>query len=89
MENNMIIVKRFTGAWCAPCRMLAPMLNQLAQELPDVKFETVDIDENPEAVEEYGIRSVPTVLIIKDGEVKDTIVGANPKKTYLTAIQAA
>lgn len=85
----MTTVKRFTAMWCAPCRMVAPVLNQLSEELPDVKFETVDIDENPDLVNEYGIRTVPTVLIIKDGEVKETIIGANPKKRYMEAIVAA
>lgn len=82
----MTTVKRFTAMWCAPCRMVAPVLHQISEEMPDVKFETVDIDEHPEAAMLYGIRTVPTVLIIKDGKIKKTIIGANPKRTYMEAI---
>lgn len=85
----MITVKRFTAPWCAPCRMLAPVLSGLAAEYPDVTFEVVDVDEQPTVAEQYDIRSVPTVLIVKDGEIVDTIVGANGKQKYVTAIQGA
>jgi len=84
----MVTVKRFTAPWCAPCRMLAPVLKQLETELPDVKFEVVDVDEDPVQAEQFGIRTVPTVLVMKDNEVLDTIVGANPKKRYMEAITA-
>ena len=84
----MVTVKRFTAPWCAPCRMLAPVLKQLETELPDVKFEVVDVDEDPVQAEEYNIRSVPTVIILHNNEVRETIVGANPKKRYMEAITA-
>jgi len=84
----MITVKRFTAPWCAPCRMLAPVLKQLETELPDVKFEIVDVDEDPVQAEEFGIRTIPTVLIIRDEQILNTIVGANPKKRYVDAILA-
>lgn len=85
----MITVKKFSALWCAPCRMLTPVFYSLEEEMPDVKFETVDIDEHPDVVAEYGIRTVPTVLVIKDGEIKHTIIGANSKKRYVEAIATA
>ena len=82
----MITVKRFTATWCAPCRMLAPILTNLSVEMPTVQFETIDIDNNEEAVAKYGIRSVPTVILLKDGEVMNTMVGVQPKQKYMDAI---
>jgi thioredoxin 1 len=83
----MITVKRFTAPWCAPCRMLAPVLSGLAAEYPDVVFETVDVDENPEVAQQFEIRSVPTVLILKDDAVVSSIIGANAKQRYADAIE--
>lgn len=82
----MITAKRFTAGWCAPCRMLAPIWNTLSAELPDVKFETIDIDRDEESVKLYGIRSVPMVILLKDGEVMDTLVGVQSKQRYMDAI---
>jgi thioredoxin 1 len=85
----MITVKRFTAPWCAPCRMLAPVLSGLATEYPDITFETIDVDLQPDVAEQHDIRSVPTVLILKNDAVVDTIVGANAKQKYVDAIQGA
>ena len=82
----MITVKRFTASWCAPCKMVAPVIEQLSKELPDVTFNTVDIDKQPDVAEAYRVRSVPTILIIKNGEVVNSVVGAQPKQVYLAAI---
>jgi thioredoxin 1 len=83
----MITVKRFTAPWCAPCRMLAPVLSGLATEYPDVVFETVDVDAQPEVAQQYDIRSVPTVIIFKNDEIVTSIVGANAKQKYVDAIE--
>jgi thioredoxin 1 len=83
----MITVKRFTASWCAPCKMVAPVIEQLSKELPDVTFNTVDIDKQPDVAEAYRVRSVPTILIIKNGEVVNSVVGAQPKQVYLAAIK--
>ena len=83
----MITVTRFTAPWCAPCRMLAPMFKQMETDMPDTKFETIDVDEFPEMVSTHNIRSVPTV-VVHNGDTGKTIslVGANSKTTYLNAI---
>jgi thiol-disulfide isomerase/thioredoxin len=66
--------------------MLAPVFTQLANELPDVQFEVVDVEMDQEQATEFNIRTVPTVIILEDGVEKHTIVGANAKKKYLDAI---
>jgi thioredoxin 1 len=85
----MITVKRFTASWCAPCKMLAPVIKSLEPAFPDVTFETVDIDSSPEVASEYHVRSVPTVVIMKDGAELERIVGALPKQKYIDAINNA
>ena len=62
----MITVKRFTAKWCGPCRMLAPIMNNLETEYPQVTFEVIDTEESPLEVTKYDIRSIPTVIILKD-----------------------
>ena len=85
----MITVKRFTASWCAPCKMLAPIFKQMQEEMPDITFETVDVDENPEEAEAYSVRSVPTVFIHNDENNKVIgLTGANPKTAYLNAMEA-
>jgi len=82
----MKVVKRFSASWCAPCKMLAPVLKQLETEFPDVQFEAFDVDENPDEAKQFNIRSVPTVLVMENDTVIDTIVGANPKRRYMEAL---
>jgi thioredoxin 1 len=85
----MITVKRFTAPWCAPCRMLAPIFKQMEIDMPDIKFETIDVDTNSEAAVEYNIRSVPTVFIINtDTDKYISLVGANSKHEYISAIES-
>ncbi len=83
----MITVTRFTAPWCAPCRMLSPMFKQMEIDMPDITFETIDVDEQPEVASENGVRSVPTVLIHNsDNDKIISLVGANSKNSYLSAI---
>lgn len=68
-------VMKFFGNWCPPCVVLAPTIDKLKEELTDVEFEFVDIDEQPELATKMGVRAVPTLIFLKDGEVKDISVG--------------
>lgn len=85
----MITVKRFSAVWCQPCKLVGPILNELSEELSDVKFETIDVDEYPELATKYAIRSVPTVLVINDDKIVHTIVGAKGKADYKKFIYSA
>lgn len=77
-SNNPIVVD-FGATWCGPCRKLAPILEQLQNEFPNVKFYKIDADKNTKSAKEYGVLSLPTVLIFKDGEVQETLAGMMPK----------
>lgn len=80
----MILVKRFTAAWCAPCRMLKPIMEELEKEFPMVAFETIDVDVNVNLATEFEVRSVPTVLFLnQDLTTLHRVVGTHPKKFYV------
>lgn len=76
----------FFATWCGPCKMIAPIVAQIADENPDLKVLSVDVDEVPEAAGAYGVSSIPTLLYIKDGTVQQTHVGYAPKPVLLRLI---
>jgi thioredoxin 1 len=83
----MIIVKRFTSSWCQPCKVLAPLMEQLQQEIPEVSFQTFDVDQSKESVIALGITSVPTVIVEKDGQQVYRFSGVLPKATITGIIK--
>ncbi len=85
----MITVKKFSAAWCGPCRMLAPVFESIKPSYTGVKFEDIDIDEDYENVQKYGVSSVPTVIIEKDGQILERFTGLQSKIAYQNAINEA
>lgn len=79
--DNGVTFTDFWATWCGPCRMQSPVIEQLAEEMGDkVFFSKVDVDANQETAAKFGIMSIPTMLIKKDGQVVDTIVGYHTKE---------
>jgi thioredoxin 1 len=70
----------FTATWCAPCRQLGPIMNEVSNEVPVQK---IDIDQNQAMASQYGIRSVPTVLLVENNQEKARLVGLQPKSRYI------
>lgn len=87
--NNGVTFTDFWATWCGPCRMQSPVIEQLAEEMGDkVFFSKVDVDANQETAAKFGIMSIPTMLIKKDGQVVDTIVGYHTKEQLQKKLEA-
>ena len=85
----MVTVKKFSAVWCGPCRALTPVMNEIKGNYSNVKFEEYDIDEYSDITEEYGVRSVPTFIIVKDGIELQRFTGLSSKMAYVNAINEA
>lgn len=79
----------FWAPWCGPCRQIAPMIDELASENPNVKIGKVNIDDNPGVAQRFGISSIPTLLVFKGGEVSESFVGVRPKSALQEALDAS
>lgn len=82
----MVTVKKFSASWCGPCRALTPVMNEIKGQFSNVRFEEIDVDNNQQIAEQYGVRSVPTVVIEKDGQEINRFTGLTSKLAYINAI---
>ncbi|MDR2183822.1 MAG: thioredoxin [Clostridiales bacterium] len=89
LKSEIPVVVDFFATWCGPCKMIAPVLDQLADEFAGkAKIVKLDVDQAKQVAIQYGVKSVPTLVFFKDGEIADKVVGAQPKSELKNKIAA-
>ena len=87
LQSDQVVVVDFWAEWCGPCKMVAPILEEIAKENPQIVIAKMNVDENPQVPSSLGIVSIPTLNVYKGGEIVKTIIGAKPKAALLADLQ--
>ena len=86
LNSDKPVLLDFFASWCGPCRMVSPILDEIAEEREDIKVCKVDIDEQPELASRYRVMSVPTLMVLKNGNIMEQSIGAKPKHQILAMV---
>ena len=86
MNSDKKVLLDFWAPWCAPCRMVVPMVEEIAKERSDIKVGKINVDENPELATRFGIMSIPTLVVMENGKIVNQATGARPKNAILAML---
>ncbi len=87
LESKIPVLVDFWAAWCGPCQMVAPIIEEIAEEVTDAKIAKVDVDEQPELAREYKVMSIPTLMVFKEGQAVKRELGARQKEAILEMLR--
>lgn len=83
MNSDKPVLLDFWAPWCAPCRVVVPIIEEIAGERPDIRVGKINVDEQPELASQFGVMSIPTLVVMKNGKVANQATGARPKREIL------
>ena len=86
MQSDKPVLLDFWATWCAPCRMVSPIVDEIAEERGDIKVGKINIDEQMDLAQQFGVMSIPTLIVMKDGQIANKSVGAVPKDSILALL---
>lgn len=87
LKNEKTVLVDFYADWCGPCKMISPLVAEIADEHPEITVGKINVDEEPELAAKFGISSIPALFVIKDGKIKDSAIGYKPKEVLLEMLK--